>query len=157
MGFLATLRGRLTDAVMHRPLVCADPVLGELEQIGGGLWQTRQPVLLLEGMEPIGVTIETEILGDLSAGSEGRTVFLEFQKQYPALRSPIGKLLANVSPRVIPENLADHALLESLEIWREPRTGKPVLALEYVLTDSPEYTYIVRVENGRPVDVVISG
>ncbi len=157
MGFLATLRGRLADVVTHRPAVCMDPVLGELEEVGAGLWRTRGPVILVEGMEPISITVETEVPGEVGAGEAARTAFVELQRRYLEMRGEIGKLLCGVSPRVRAEHLWEHAALESVEIWREPRTGRMVLALEYVLSEQPEYTYTVRVEEWRAVDVVISG
>jgi hypothetical protein len=43
------------------------------------------------------------------------------------------------------------------EIWRHPGTGRPVFALEFQLDDAPEYTYVVRIENWRPVDVLVVG
>src|ERR1700722_6008778 len=137
MGFLSAWRERLAGAVMHRPVLCMDPVLGELEQIGDGLWQTVQPVVLLEDMEPVGVTVESDLLGEVCAGHWGGEVFLELQKRYEELRAAIGPMICKVVPRAKACTLWEHAVLVGVEILRAPGTGEAVVALEYQLSDDP--------------------
>jgi hypothetical protein len=153
MGFLATLRERLTEAVTQHPAVRTDPLFGELEQVGTGLWQTKQPVQVVEGMAPVTVLIE----GDSGPDATAREVFEELGRRYSGLKASIGPMLCKTAPRVRAKCLWEHASLSSVEIWREPRTKQPVLALEYELDDDPEYSYVVRVENWRAVDVLVVG
>ncbi|MGN6367453.1 MAG: hypothetical protein ACTHN5_04250 [Phycisphaerae bacterium] len=157
MGFFNTLRERLSDAVLHRPVVCHDPVLGELEEVGGGLWQTTQPVLLRDELEPVSVTVEGDLLLDHVAGNWGREVFLELRRRYLMLQESIAPMLCNASIRVSAPHLWDHAVLVGIEIWRTPGTGEPAIALEYQVSDEPEYVYVVRVEGWKAVDVTITG
>ena len=157
MGFLHTLRERLAGAVLHRPVLCEDPVLGELEEIGGGLWQTVQPVLLHDDLEPVPVTIEGDLLLDHVAGGWGRQVFMELRERYPVLQQAIGPMICDVSPRVCASHLWDHAVMVGIEIWRAPGTGEPAIALEYQVSDEPEYVYVVRIEGWKAVDVTITG
>ena len=156
MGFLTAWRQRLAGAVMHRPVLCLDPVLGELEQVGEGLWQTVQPVVLREDSEPVDVTVESDLLGEESAGIWGGRVFEELRKRYDLLREAIGPMICGLAPRTKACTLWDHAVLVGVEILRAPATGDAVLALEYQLSDDPEYTYVVRVEHWRPVDVTLT-
>ena len=157
MGFFNNLRERFADAVLHRPVLCHDPVLGELEEIGGNLWQTVQPILLRDELEPVSVTIEGDLLLDHVAGSWGREVFLELRRRYLSLRQSIAPMLCNASVRVSAPHLWDHAVLVGIEIWRAPGTGEPAIALEYQVSDEPEYVYVVRVEDWNAVDVTITG
>ncbi|HUO09213.1 MAG TPA: hypothetical protein VM008_12980 [Phycisphaerae bacterium] len=157
MGFLNTLRDKLAGAVLHRPVVCNDPVLGVLEEIGGGLWQTVQPVLIRDDMEPVVVTIEGDLLLDHCAGEWGRDVYVQLRQRYDALWQAIGPMICSVSPRICADRLWDHAVLVGVEIWRAPGSGEAALALEYQISDEPEYVYVVRVEGWKPVDVTITG
>ena len=157
MGFLSELRSRLAGAVLHRAVVCEDPVLGEMEEIGGGLWQTVQPVIFREGMEPVVVTVEGDLLVDRCAGSWGREVFGELRARYEGLQGQIGPMICDVSPRVKASCLWEHAVLVGVEIWRTPGSGEAAVALEYQVSDEPEWVYVVRVEGWKPVDVTITG
>jgi hypothetical protein len=153
MGFLATLRERLTEAVHHHPAMRTDPMFGQLEQAGVGLWQTTQPLPLADGSGPVTVMIEGEAGPDATA----RDAFEELGRRYSGLKASIGPMLCKTAPRVRAKCLWEHASLSSVEIWREPRTNQPVFALEYELDDDPEYSYVVRVENWRAVDVLVVG
>src|SRR5271155_1871083 len=157
MGFLTAWRDRLAVAVIHRPVLCSDPVLGELEQIGDGLWQTVQPVVLLEEIEPVAVMVESDLLRDECAGSWGQDAFLELRKRYEGLREAIGPMICDVAPRTKACTLWDNAVLVGVEILRKPGTAEAVVGLEYQLSDDPEYTYVVRVEHWQAVDVSITG
>ena len=69
MGFFNNLRERFADAVLHRPVLCHDPVLGELEEIGGGLWQApSNPSSSAMNAHPVSVTVEGDLLLDRVAG-----------------------------------------------------------------------------------------
>jgi hypothetical protein len=151
MGFLATLRVRITEAVSQHPDVRTDPLFGRLEQAGEGLWQTTQPVPLVEGTDPISVMVQ----GDPDSAS--RETFEELGRRYNGLKASIGPMLCKAAPRVRAKCLWEHATLASAELWREPGTNKPVIALEFELDDDPEYAYVVRVENWRAVEVLVVG
>lgn len=153
MGFLTTLRHRFSQAVTHHPTVRDDPLFGKLEQAGAGLWQTTEPLELVEGLDPITVMIE----GDDGPDASARAAFQELGRRYAGMKAAIGPLICKTGPRVRAKGLWDHASLASVEIWRDPISAKPVFALEFQLDDDPEYSYIVRVENFRPVDVLVVG
>jgi hypothetical protein len=110
-------------------------------------------VELVEGIEPITVMIE----GENGPDGEARQAFDELRRRYNGLKASIGPMLCKAAPRVRAKCLWEHAWLASVEIWRDPVSGKPVFALEYQLDDDPEYTYVVRVENWRAVDVLVVG
>jgi hypothetical protein len=149
MGFLTSLRERIT----HHPSVRMDPIFGEMEQAGPGLWQTTDPVPMLPGMEGVSISVE----GDDGPDGASHEAFEELCRRYDGLKTSAGPLLCKAAPRVRSKCLWEHAWLASVEIWREPGTGKPVFALEYQLDDDPDYAYIVRVENWRAVDVLVTG
>jgi hypothetical protein len=131
-----------------------DPALGPLEQVAEGLWRTTEPFALFPQAEPLHLTIE----GD-QAGPAGdlRLLIADLQLRYEGLRPAIEPLLRNADPRSSPRNLWPHATLEAVEIWRHPTDNHPVFALHYALDDFPEYTFVVRLENWTPMDVLVTG
>jgi hypothetical protein len=154
MGLLQLLRQRLSDSLSHHPAHVEDAELGGLELVAEGLWRTVGPVGVLGAMEPVYVTIE----GDGSGPSgELRGCVGELRARYEGLRPAIEPLLRNADPRATPRDLWPHAALEAVEIWRHPTEGHAVLALYYALDDFPEYTFVVRVEGWRAVDVLVTG
>ena len=149
MGLLSNLRERIT----HHPTVRQDPVFGEMEQVGSGLWQTVQPVPFLPGLEGVSVSVE----GDSVPDTASHQAFEELSRRYEGMKASIGQMLCKTAPRVRAKCLWEHAWLASIEIWRDPVTAKTVLALEYQLDDDPEYAYVIRVEDWRAVDVLVTG
>lgn len=166
MGFLHSLKERLSDAVHHQPAHIEDADLGELEQVGPGLWRTLDPVAVVDGIagaalplgggEPVYVTFEGDAHGpfpDLLASLR------ELPNRYHAMWPEIEQVLRAADPRSLSSRLRFSTLvvLSGVEIWRDPSDHHPVIALEYAIEDLPECTFIVRIEQWQPVDVIITG
>jgi hypothetical protein len=153
MNFLAQLRHRLSDILHHHAILHEDPLLGAMEEFSPAQWRTTMPVEFLPGMEPIHVTLEADADG---SDATGRATFLELRERYAELQRSICPMICKVTTREHPASLWHHAVLAGVDIWHGPE-GEAVIALQYLLDHDPEYTYVVRVEQWRPLDVLITG
>jgi hypothetical protein len=154
MGFFFRLRDHFTNALHHRPILHDDPLLGAMEEIGNGFWRTTDPVEFGPTGEPVNVVLEAD---DDGSDTHGRAAFAELQNRYDRLQSAISPVICIAAPRARMECLWARTTLSLTEIWHGKLPGDPpIIALHYQLDDDPEYTYVVRLENWRPVDVVVA-
>lgn len=154
MNFFAQLGHRLSDAFHHHPILHEDPLLGSMEEVSQGQWRTLQPVQLLPGMEPVSVTLEADDDGSDLTGRDG---YMKLQDRYPDLKAAMTPMICKLATRARPASLWEHAVLSGVDIWHDPESHDLVLALQYQLDHTPEYTYVVRVQQWQPVDVLITG
>jgi hypothetical protein len=166
MNFLTSWRNKLSGAIAHHPTLRQSSLFGELEELDDGLWRTTTPVEFIHGLEPIGVTIDTDARDAKGRPTDGGEIFTELRAQYADLRREIGGMLCKATPKAHAIGLWERVTLGNIAIWREPETAKPVVALEYFLNESPEYVYTIRLEadeqatggrHWRAVDVIVSG
>ncbi len=99
MNFLSSWRERLAGAIHHHPALCEDTVFGQLEELDGGRWHTTATVEFLPGMEPVGITIDTDYQGEKGSPGECGDIFDELREQYLSMRAAIGNLLCKATPR----------------------------------------------------------
>ena len=154
MGLLHLLRQRLSDSLAHHPPHVEDAELGPLEQVAEGLWRTLEPLVLLPDEDPIYLTIEGDAQGP---APELRAILDELRIRYGDLRPAVEPMLRRADPRAGRDMFWPRSTLVSVELYRHPTQGHPVLALTYALDDAPEYSFIVRVENWKAVDVLVAG
>ncbi|HVX85848.1 MAG TPA: hypothetical protein VH253_13790 [Phycisphaerae bacterium] len=154
MGLLHLIRQRLSDSLAHHPPHVEDAELGPLEQVAEGLWRTLEPLVLVAGEDPVYITIE----GD-GAGPSGdmREALGELQLRYGELRPAVEPLLRTAEMHTGRETVNPRATLVSVELYHHPVERHAVVALNYALADAPEYTFVVRVEGWKAVDVLVAG
>ena len=86
MGLIDILRERIGQ----HPTIRVDPVFGEMEQAGPGVWQTIEPVPFLPGMEGVSVTVE----GEAGPDTYVHEAFGELSRRYEGLKASMRRCFA---------------------------------------------------------------